>query len=532
MRQFTFSYILLLSIAFVLPLFAEEHLKLPNVLLILADDIGYGDFSCYNPQGHIRTLELDRLAATGIRFTNAHSPAALCSPTRYAILTGNYPWRGRNPDGTWTYVGPTQFLPGQKTIGHFLQQAGYRTAMFGKAGIGTTYERMISADVPDFNSKLSEGPIQWGFDYSYIIPRGHQIGPYVYYENNILVGEPSKITMLEQEDHWGRTKGFGIADWDSSAIGQTLTEKATAFIDKHLKQNRIEGKERPFLIHFCSDGAHAPYTPPQTLFGHQLAGATGMSARTDMVLEIDILLRQFVKILKERNLYNNTVIIVTSDNGGLTLNDRKHFGHDAVGGLRGQKGSVWEGGHRVPLIIHWGDDTDAGSVIKPGTVTRQLVGLHDIVATLSEIAGIEPGEDQSLDSVSLLPVLLGKQDETIPIRDNLLIQSQYGYDTLPLGIPKEFQDKPFREYADFLTQKAHNEGFEGIGHAVITNRWKLILGLKDQPEFLVDLNEDLYERTNQISDTTQQQRINEYLSIYQTIRKSKRSIPPLRVTSP
>jgi arylsulfatase A-like enzyme len=521
-----FFVLLILFATFLSAVSAEK----PNVLLILTDDIGYGDFQCYNPQGRITVPEIDKLAATGIRFTDAHSPAALCSPSRYAVVTGNYPWRGRNPDGTWTYIGPTQLLSGQKTIGHFLKQAGYRTAMFGKAGFGTTYEKMVTEEEPDFASKLSEGPIQWGFDYSYIIPRGHQICPYAYYENNVLVGDPSKIVMLEQEDHWGLTKGLGIADWDSSTIGQTLTEKATAFIDEHLKQNKAEGKERPFLIHFCSDGAHAPYTPPKTLFGRKLAGATGMSAHTDMVLEIDVLVGQFVKILKERNLYKNTVIILTSDNGGLTLNDRKRFGHDAVGGLRGQKGSIWEGGHRVPLIIHWGDDTVAGSTIKPGIISRQLVGLHDLAATLCDIAGVEPGEDQALDSISVLPVLLGTQDENVPIRDNLLIQSQYGFDTLPFGIPPEWKNKPFRKYADFLAQKAKNEGFEGIGHAVIKDHWKLIFGLKNQPEFLADLNEDLQERVNLIAEPKQQQRIDEFQSIYQSIRKSKRSVPPFRIT--
>jgi arylsulfatase A-like enzyme len=502
----------------------------PNVLLILADDIGWGDFSCYNPKGKIFTPELDRLAATGIRFTAAHSPAALCSPTRYSVLTGNYPWRGRYPDGTWTYTGLTQFLPGQKTIGHFLRQVGYRTAMFGKSGIGTTYERIIAPEQPDFISKLSEGPVQWGFDYSYIIPRGHQIYPYAYYENNELVGDPKNITTLEQNSHLGPIKGPGMAGWDSTAIGRTLTEKAAAFIDNHLAKNKAEGTEKPFFIDFNSDGAHVPYTPPKELFGRSLAGKTKMTAHTDMVLEVDVLLGHFVRILKERNLYENTIIIVTSDNGGLTM-ERKRFGHDAVGGLRGQKGSVWEGGHRVPFIVHWGGDTEANSKIKPGSVSNQLVGIHDLVPTLCEIAGVEPGEDQALDSVSILPVLLGKQDENVPIRDNLLVQSQYGYDALIEGIPDEWKEKPFREFAQFLAKQAKDAGFEGIGHVVIKNDWKLIIGLKDQPEFLVDLSNDIQEEKNLISDTQHKQRIEEYESIYKTIRQSSRSTSPLKLTA-
>jgi arylsulfatase A-like enzyme len=502
----------------------------PNILLILADDIGWGDLSCYNNMSRIKTPELDKLAATGVRFTSAHSPAALCSPTRYAMLTGNYPWRGRDPEGTWSWYGPTQFLSGQKTIGHFLQQAGYRTAMFGKAGIGITYERMLTSEEPDFTSKLSEGPVQWGFDYSYIIPRGHQICPYVYYENNTLVGDPSKIVTLEQDSHLGKITGPGIADWNSTEIGHTLMNKAIAFLDNHLAQNKVESKERPFLIYFNTDGAHVPYTPPENLFGHPLAGETNMTSHTDMVLEVDILLGHFIKILNERNLYKDTIIVITSDNGGLTL-EKKKFGHDAVGGLRGQKGSIWEGGHRVPMIVHWGDDTKNGSQIRFGFISDQVVGIHDLVPTFCEIAGVEPGNDQALDSISILPILQGTQDENIPLRDNLLIQSQLGYDALITGIPEEWRNKPFREYAHFLAKNAKDAGFEGIAHAIIKDNWKLVLGLTDQPEYFVNLSNDFKEESNLIADPKHKNRIAEYELIYKTIRKSLRSTPPLCLTT-
>ncbi|MDR2754194.1 MAG: sulfatase-like hydrolase/transferase, partial [Planctomycetaceae bacterium] len=370
----------------------------PNILLIHADDVGWGDFTSYNSASKIHTPEIDRLAQTGIRFTNAHTPAALCAPTRYALLTGNYPWRGRYPAGDWNWHTDTQFLPGQKTFGHFLQQAGYRTAMFGKANLGLVYEKMIDDKTPDFSSKLAEGPIQWGFDYSYIIPRGHQSFPYAFYENNILVGDPSKITQLKAGKVNGgqvNSDGPGVPDWDSSQTGRILTEKVLAFIDNHLEQNKKDGKNKPFLIHFNTDGAHGPYTPPETLFGRKVAGETQMAAHTDMILEVDVIVGHLVKSLKERNLYTNTVIIVTSDNGGIPA-EREKFGHDAVGGLRGNKSTIWEGGTRVPFIVHWGDDSINSSKIKPGTVTDQVVGTHDLAATFAEIAGVEPGEDQAL----------------------------------------------------------------------------------------------------------------------------------------
>jgi arylsulfatase A-like enzyme len=543
MKKLLFVMLMLLSVFCYVSgnLYADEKTVQkdirPNILLIHADDVGWGDFTVYNSASKIHTPEIDRLAQTGIRFTNAHTPAALCAPTRYALLTGNYPWRGRYPAGDWNWHTDTQFLSGQKTFGHFLQQAGYRTAMFGKANLGLVYEKMINDNTPDFSSKLAEGPVQWGFDYSYIIPRGHQSFPYAFYENNILVGNPAKITQLKAGKVNGglvNADGPGVPDWDSSQTGRILTEKVLAFIDNHLEQNKKDGNNKPFLIHFNTDGAHGPYTPPESLFGRKLAGETKMASHTDMILEVDVIVGHLVKSLKERNLYTNTVIIITSDNGGIPA-EREQFGHDAVGGLRGNKSTIWEGGTRVPFIIHWGDDTINGSKIKPETVTDQVVGTHDLAATFAEIAGVEPGEDQALDSVSFLPVLLGKQSEDKPIREYLLVQSSPGRDTTQGGIPQELRErfrnrpKPQQAYQNYRTKLAKDEGFDGIGHAVLKDRWKLLLGLTDKPEFLVNLQHDPKEETNLLDDSANQKRIEEYQKIYKSIRESKRSTPPLKL---
>ena len=509
----------------------------PNILLIHADDVGWGDFTCYNPDGKIHTPEIDQLAKTGIKFNHAHTPAALCAPTRYALVTGNYPWRGRYPAGDWNWHTDTQFLPGQKTFGHFLQKAGYRTAMFGKANLGLVYEKMIDDTTPDFSSNLKEGPIQWGFDYSYIIPRGHQSFPYVFYENNVLVGDASKITDLKAGKlNGGKITEDGPGDpaWDSSQTGRILTEKVIAFIDNHLSQNKQDGTDKPFLVHLNTDGAHGPCTPPKTLFGKDLAGHTNMTARTDMVYEVDIIVGELVKVLKERELYANTVIVVTSDNGGIP-NEREKFGHDAVGGLRGNKSTIWEGGTRVPFIVHWGDDTEVGSKIKPGAVTNQVIGTHDLAATFADIAGVEPGEDQALDSVSILPILLGKQSEDKPIRESLLVQSSPGSDIeFPLSgqVPERFRDRPNPQnaYQNFRANQAINDGFDGIAHAVLKDHWKLLFDLKDQPQFLANLNDDSKEQTNLLENPDNQKRIEEYRAIYKSIRESKRSTPPLKLT--
>ena len=536
MRYFI-CFVFCLSIFTVAFLNAAEktNKERPNILLIFTDDIGWGDFKCYNPSGKIETPAIDRLAATGMRFTAAHSTSAVCAPSRYSILTGNYPWRGRHPEGTWDWYGETQFLPGQKTFGHFLQSSGYRTAMFGKANLGMVYERMIAPDKPDYSSPLSEGPIQWGFDYSYIIPRGHQHCLYAYYENNVLVGDPADIVDLEPGPYLGGKiggKGPGMKDWDSVGVGRRLTEKAVAFIDDHLANNLKKGDNRPFAIHFNTDGAHDPWTPPETLFGRPLKNETKMSEHTDMILETDIILDYFVRVLKERNLYDNTLIIITSDNGGIRENQElRDFGHDACGGLKGQKAEIWEGGHRVPLIIHWGDDSEANSKIKPGSVSEQVVGLHDLVPTFCEIAGVKPDEDQILDGVSLLPILFGQQDTTIPFRKSLLVQARNGFDaqTFSKNRPPEFEGLVPHVFVQKRFDKAKKEGLDGIGHAVIIdNRWKMMFNLtEDMPEFFADLEKDPTEKRDLLNDPlyAKQREIAE--KEYRRIRVSQRSVPLL-----
>jgi len=398
---------------------------------------------------------------------------------------------------------------------------------------------MIDDKTPDFASKLKEGPIEWGFDYSYIIPRGHMTFPYVFYENNVLVGDPSKIVTLKAgkvNDGQVTADGPGDPTWDSTQTGRILTEKVIAFIDNHLEQNKKDGTDKPFLVHFNTDGAHSPYTPPKELFGKELAGHTKVTPKTDMIYEVDIIVGELVKALKERKLYANTVIIVTSDNGGIPTPVDREKGHDAVGGLRGNKSTIWEGGTRVPFVVHWGDDTEAGSKIKPGTVTNQVIGTHDLAATFAEIAGVEPGEDQALDSVSFLPVLLGKQSEDKPIRENLLVQSSPGSDILfefpnAIKVPEQFRNRPRPQqaYKNSRAKTARDNGFDGIAHAVLKENWKLILGLQDEPQFLSNLNDDPKEATNLLEKSDNKKRIEEYQAIYKTIRESKRSTPALKL---
>ena len=219
----------------------------PNILVILTDDIGWGDFCSYNPKSKIPSPNLDRLVNEDMRFTNAHSPAGLCAPTRYSMVTGNYPWRGRNVGGTWKANRPSHLPDGQETVATLLKTAGYRTSMFGKAGFGGYYDMKEGNVVREGGEPLA--PVRWGFDYSYLIPCGHQSPPFAFFENGVLVGEP--------------LEGEAATYWDDRKVGQQLAKKAIAFLDRHLAQCKTEGKQRPFFMHFCTAGAHKPWAPAE-----------------------------------------------------------------------------------------------------------------------------------------------------------------------------------------------------------------------------------------------------------------------------
>ena len=432
----------------------------PNILVLLTDDIGWGDPACYNPNSKIDTPSIDRLAAEGMLFTHAHTPAALCAPTRYSMLSGNYSWRGREAYGVWRANVPSAFTKGQQSVATMLKSAGYRTAMFGKAGIGGFY---ASPGSEHHENELA--PIEWGFDYSWIIPKGHQSRPLAFFENGV-----SSIPLEN-----GRA-----ADWDHAEVGASLLAKAQQFLDDHVANH----KDKPFYIHFCSDGAHSPWVPADTLAGRPLKGATEMTEHTDMIHETDILLGALVDALDRRGMRENTLVIYTSDNGGLPF--ERELGHDSVAGLRGRKHTIFEGGSRVPFIASW------PGRIPGGTVRHQVIGTHDVVATALELAGIEVPDGQALDSVSLAPVLFGRRGDDLPVRDELLVQSSQS-------------GGPFVDYG-FKAGKPAQENFESfnpnraMAFALYQGDWKLVVTEWGEPAALYDLSKDLGEENNLIND--------------------------------
>jgi len=489
----------------------------PNILVVLTDDVGWGDFACYNPAGKVPTPTFDRLARQGMRFTNAHSPAALCSPTRYSMVTGNYPVRSRLAAGVWTFDTPSALKPGQKTVANLLHDAGYRTAMYGKAGFGGHF-----ATHPEpATDKLA--PFQWGFDYSFLIPRGHQATPHAFFENGVSpIGETDPA-------------------WDPSKIAERLLDRAEYFLDDHLAKNKTSANPSPFFIHFCTDGAHSPYAPAASVRGTPLKGVTKMTAHTDMVHETDLLTAKLLDMLDRRGLLADTLVIVTSDNGGLPY--ERSYGHDAVGGLRGAKSFVFEGGHRVPFIAWWGGAT-ANPKIPAGTIRHQVIGAHDVVATALELAGVPKPPDQAIDSVSLAPVLLGLRDDSQPVRTSLLVQSSPGrgpsddggfHDAsvqmtnkdaaaLKRGEDPEGDDNAPKDKKKIKKAKKADE-FGGMAFAILEGDWKLVLDSTGKPAALYDLSNDLAEQKNLLKDPSQSARVGALATEFRNVRSSLRSNP-------
>jgi arylsulfatase A len=496
----------------------------PNLVFVITDDIGWGDFRCYNPDGKIPTPAADKLAAAGMRFTDAHTSSGVCSPSRYSLLTGNYPWRGRQPEGVWTFTSGSDLLPGQKTIGAILHEAGYRTAILGKTGIGadcaTKPGKNSKKPVLDWTQPLLDGPVQWGFDYSYVLLQGHQGAPYMFIENGRVDGDVSKIITFPYLKNEAEKKellskvmvrgGPGFPDWDCRQVGETLLQKTEKFLDAHAANNRDEGRSRPFYIHLSTAGAHTPYIPPDAIRGTPIKGVSGMTGHTDMVVEADVMVGKVVEILERRGLLNSTLIVLTSDNGGIP--HEREYDHDAVKGLRGGKSWVWEGGHRVPLIARWGDGTASGSQIAPGSVRHQLVAVHDMVATFAELAGVKTDPDQTRDSISLAAVLTGQRGDERPVRQTLISQS-HNAGSAKVGPAA----KPIRRAAGIPD--------DGMAHSLRVDSWKLVFNAYNEVVALFDLATDLTEANNLVLDSEQSARIDRMVNCYTDLRQSQRSSP-------
>ncbi|MCJ7485367.1 MAG: arylsulfatase [Candidatus Aminicenantes bacterium] len=400
--------------------------KLPHIVLIMADDMGFGDPGCYNPESLIPTPHMDRIAAEGARYTDAHSPTALCSPSRYSLLTGRYSWRTRLQKGVLMPYELPLIEPSRPTIASLLRSCGYATAYVGKWHLGlewTTKDGSKAAefykrDNPfetdetlqwrvDFGRPFGGGPTRLGFDYFFGnagCPSNDP--PYVFLENDRAVSVPTKMSKEEWRGLPGFLPGPMAEGWSEEDIDLVLAGKAKAVIDGHLRKRPND----PLFLCLSPNSPHIPWLVPEFMKGKSREGPRG-----DLVALFDWVVGEVDAHLKTRGIAEKTLLIVTSDNGG----QKGANGHKSELDFRGFKSEIWEGGHRVPFIVRW------PGKVKPGTVTGDLVSLGDMFATFADLAGTPLPDNAAEDSWSVLPAILGTSKGR-PLHEALVFQAGNG----------------------------------------------------------------------------------------------------------
>ena len=371
----------------------------PNIIYILADDLGYGDVSAYNPQSAFKTPNIDKLAEQGIRFTDAHSSSSVCTPTRYSILTGRYAWRTRLSNGVlWSYDDHL-INPARTTVASLLKNNGYNTACIGKWHLGLDWTKIDSTNKVDFSAGIKNGPNTYGFDYFYGITASLDIPPYVYIENDKITAIPDSIIPANPGKCFWREGPLGT-DFRMEDVLQNLTNKALTFI-------RNQKKGTPFFVYFPLPAPHTPIIPTTEFLGKSKTNEYG-----DFVLQVDDVVGQIMQVLEEKGMDDNTLLIFTSDNGCSPMADfeeLKSFGHNPSYIFRGSKADIYEGGHRIPFIAKCPER------IPPGLISDETVCLSDLLATVSSIVGAETEENAAEDSYNILPALVDEEYEE-PIR--------------------------------------------------------------------------------------------------------------------
>ena len=383
----------------------------PNIVYILADDLGTGDLSCLNPSGKINTPNLDKLAAQGRIFTDAHSNSAVCTPTRYGILTGRYAWRTSLQSGvTWSYDQPL-IDQNRLTVASYLKKHGYHTAGIGKWHLGLGWVKDTNGNV-DFLQPLTEGPNDNGFDYFYGITASLDIPPYFYLENDRITA--TTIDTVKGNDMQGKAfwrPGPIGDDFDFWEVLPNLTQKAVSYITDRSKT------QQPFFLYFPLPAPHTPILPTE-----EYIGKSGTNAYGDFVVMVDDMVGQVMQALEANEATSNTLFIFTSDNGCSPRADFPELaavGHDPSYVYRGHKADIFEGGHRVPFIARWPGHIPAG------TTSGALVSLTDLLATCAAIIGDTIPETAGEDSYSMLTHLTDRTDDH-PIRPNMIQHSING----------------------------------------------------------------------------------------------------------
>ena len=403
--------------------------KLPNIVYILTDDLGYGDITVNNPEAKTSTPNIDRLATQGIRFTDAHSTSAVCTPTRYGIMTGRYSWRTIMKSGVLNGYSLPLIDRDRTTVASLLKKNGYTTGVVGKWHLGLGWARKnagskepvlkpadenaaiietIDPDLLDFSRPPYDGPTKHGFDYSYILPASLDMPPYCYLENDRLTSPLTDETKGSDPAN-GTTSAF----WRKGLMAQgfvfdqvtpTFTQKAISFITKQSSSGK------PFFLYLPFPSPHTPWLPLKEFQGSSKAGEYG-----DFVNMVDAQVGKVLKAIKDLGLDDNTIVFFASDNGPYWRpNFIEQFNHRAAYIYRGMKADAYEGGHRIPFIVRW------PGKIKAGSQCAETINLTNLLATCVGVVGNKLSDNEGEDSFSILPLLLGKEKEYV--RPEALIQ--------------------------------------------------------------------------------------------------------------
>jgi arylsulfatase A-like enzyme len=407
----------------------------PNIIVVLADDLGYGDPRCYNPDSKIPTPAIDRLAAEGMRFTDAHSPSSVCTPTRYGLLTGRYAWRTELKRMVLWPWDPPLLKHERTTLPELLQAAGYDTACIGKWHLGWDWpldeDSSVSAEVEglqwprnqaaavgrrvNWSRPIANGPIEHGFDH-YFGDDVPNFPPYTWIKNDRVVTKP---TIGKPRAMFGAA-GPAAPGWDLGSVLPTLSQRAASWIDAQAAQ--VDAP--PFFLYLSLTAPHTPIAPSPDWRGKSEAGDYG-----DFVAQVDGVLGEILSALERNDLTKNTLVVFTSDNGspqrdGTNMSGpvgavKQRFGHDPSAPWRGLKSDIWEGGHRVPFVIRW------PSVVPAGLVQDQPWIHVDLYSTLADFLALPIPVGQAEDSLSQRAAWIGEADAP-PARTTLIHHSGNG----------------------------------------------------------------------------------------------------------
>ena len=413
-----------------------EKPQSPNIIYILADDMGYGDLQSLNPDSKIPTPIMDKVLQEGLYFTDAHTNSAVCTPTRYGTLTGQYTWRTRLKEGVLWGYSTSLIQPGKETVATFLKKNGYTTSCIGKWHLGLDWQKMDNSkeikdvvwdfNVPrgyednvDYSKYVKGGPSDHGFDHSLIIPASLDMSPYMYVRNGKVVEQPVDYTEGKSQDKDGRgvfwRPGKVSPDFDFEKVLPTLVDSATQYVKRH------SNKEKPFFLYLPLPAPHTPWLPTDGYKGKSAAATYG-----DFVNMVDTMIGRVLKQVKESGIEENTLIIITSDNGSdWRPSDIEETGHHANYIFKGRKADIYEAGHRVPYIAKW------PGVIPEGSASNQILCTTDLLATLSGLLEKPLANSAGEDSFNLWPAYVETQEKQI--RPSIIHHSLEGFFAIRKG---------------------------------------------------------------------------------------------------